>query len=175
MFASRPLCKRCSGSDHEGTRNELGPHERNVRALSLWFWMLGIGSAVAAVSALTKVDRGLANGASLGFLQIVLLLIIPWSALFLVGAWHLPRFTKTGQVLGAVGSALGMVSFPLGTLIGVFALWVLLGKRGQAVFTQEYRAAIAATPQLKYGLSIGTKVALGLLVLVAILAGMMAR
>jgi hypothetical protein len=44
------------------------------------------------------------------------------------------KFRPWGRVLGIVVSALDLMSVPLGTALGVYGLWVLLSKEGEAVF-----------------------------------------
>ena len=67
-------------------------------------------------------------------------------------------------------SVVGLIGFPIGTLISGYILYLLWGKKGRVIFSPEYQAVIAATPHVKYKTSIVVWILLGLVV-VLILAG----
>ena len=176
MFAQQPLCKRCSGGDHEARRKELGPHERQVRGIALYYWLaaagLGLGEAAAFIPAFAEMIRR--DDDEAGFtphgLLFMAVVVTVFVTLFGAAAWQLQRFTKAGQVLGVIAAVPGLCSIPIGTLIRGFSLWALLSKQGQAVFMPEYRAVVAAMPHLKYGVSTVSKIALVVLVVLLVVA-----
>jgi hypothetical protein len=47
----------------------------------------------------------------------------------------LTKFRRWGRVGGVILSAVNLVNFPLGTLIGAYGLWVLLSKESEPLFT----------------------------------------
>jgi hypothetical protein len=160
----RLLCKRCEGIDYERLRKGLGPHERRVRAIALYLWLIGsIVGVTLSMPSIRMLAGGIPETGVEAAWSIATVVAVPFCALSCVGAFYLQRFTKTGRVLGAILAALSVSSVPIGTLLGTYMAWVLLGRKGQAVFTPTYRAAIVATPHLKYGISIGTKVLVALL------------
>jgi hypothetical protein len=68
-------------------------------------------------------------------------------------------------------AGLGLLGFPLGTLINGYILWLVLSKKGQFIFSPEYPAIVKATPHVKYRTSLLAWIALGaavILVLVGI-------
>jgi hypothetical protein len=66
----------------------------------------------------------------------------------------------------AILSGLGLISFPIGTAINAYVLYLVFSRKGTMVFTPEYRQVISSTPDIKYRTSIVVWVLLGLLVLV---------
>jgi hypothetical protein len=47
-------------------------------------------------------------------------------------------------------SGIGLVAFPLGTVINGYILYLVFCKKGSTVFSPEYQQVIAATPYIKY-------------------------
>jgi hypothetical protein len=51
-----------------------------------------------------------------------------------IAAWGLFRFRPWARVVAIILAVLHLFSFPLGTAIGVYALWVLLSSETQPLF-----------------------------------------
>jgi len=62
--------------------------------------------------------------------------------------------THWGRVVGCVVSGLGLLAFPIGTVINAYILYLFLSKKGRTVFSPQYKDVIAATPHVKYRTSI---------------------
>jgi len=80
-----------------------------------------------------------------------------------------------GRIVGCILSAIGLIGFPIGTLINGYILYLFLSKKGRTIFAPEYQDVIAATPHVKYRTSIIVWIFLALVVLllaVAVLAPM---
>ena len=55
----------------------------------------------------------------------------------------------------AVGlAALGLIGFPVGTVISVYILYLLLSRKGEMVFSAQYADVVKATPHIKYRTSV---------------------
>ena len=67
-------------------------------------------------------------------------------------------------------SAIGLIGFPVGTLINAYVLYLLLSKKGRTIFTPAYLDVIAATPHVKYRTSIIVWIFLALIVVVMLAA-----
>jgi hypothetical protein len=48
---------------------------------------------------------------------------------------------------------LGLIAFPIGTIINAYILYLLLSAKGKYVFSADYRAVITATPHIRYKMS----------------------
>lgn len=149
-----PYAAGPSGSlaEAERIRHTLGPHEANVRALGLLYL---IGSALAGIASL-----GILAATLMGSLTTPDAGPIPWFAVAAAGAlgtwlyyWigsglrGLRRYPRVGAI---VLSAVGVLGFPVGTLIHGYFLYLLLSEPGKKVFSPEYQLVIAATPHLKF-------------------------
>lgn len=111
--------------------SKMKKHVTVVGAIQIGFGVLGLIAAVAAFFALnfarTQVGDDEVAGGVLRLLSISVPLLIGFlSTLGLVGGIGLFTYQPWARYLVIVVSALGCLNIPIGTLKGVYALWVLL-------------------------------------------------
>ncbi len=93
-------------------------------------------------------------------------------AQFIVGA--AVRKLKLWSRIGVgILSGIGLLGFPIGTLISGYILFLVFGKKGKMVFSAPYKDIIAATPHVKYKTSKVVWIILGV-VLAVIALGIVA-
>src|SRR5262249_13254560 len=105
--------------------------------------------------------------------EIVFLLLLPLS-IFMGRA--LRRLDRWVRVPAIVLSIPGLISFPLGTLINGYIIYLLACAKGKQVFSPEYQTIIRQTPHIKYKTSWIVIVLLVLvvgLILVGFIAGLL--
>ena len=68
------------------------------------------------------------------WMSVVLLLTVPYMIAG-VGLWRLRPWSRT---LSTIVLTLGMLSFPLGTLLGVYGIWLLSSSEADAVFSPRF-------------------------------------
>jgi hypothetical protein len=111
--------------------SKMKKHVTVVGAIQIGSGILGLVGAVAVFFALTfakSMTEGDETGQIvLGFLSVSLPLLIGFLAtLALVGGIGLLAYKTWARFLVLVVAALGCLFIPIGTLSGVYALWVLL-------------------------------------------------
>jgi len=122
----------------EDTR--MKKHVTVVGAIHIGFGILGLIGALAVFFAL-NFARTVAGGDEVGtmvlrFLSLSLPLLIGFmSTLGLVGGIGLLSFQPWARYLVIVVAALGCLNIPIGTLKGVYSLWVLLQDETVKLFT----------------------------------------
>lgn len=109
----------------------MSKHVTVVAAIQIGFSILGLVGAIAIFFVLNFakgfVEHEEVPTIVLGFLSVSLPLLIGFmSTLGLVGGIGLLSFQPWARYLVIVVSALGCLNIPIGTLKGVYALWVLL-------------------------------------------------
>ena len=110
------------------------------------FLLLAVGSAAGIVGVTADASDaavaipiiGLA-GTALGV--FLLLLALPG----LLTGWGLLTFKPWARILGLVLSALNLLQIPIGTVLGIYGLWVLLHKDTERLFS---RTSVPASPSL---------------------------
>jgi hypothetical protein len=64
-----------------------------------------------------------------------------------VGLRHLRPWSR---ITSGIFAVIGLLGFPLGTLVNGCILYLLFSKKGSTVFSEAYRRVLAATPHVKY-------------------------
>ena len=72
---------------------------------------------------------------------------------------------KSARVPTGILSGIGLLGFPLGTIINGYILYLVFSQKGTTVFSDEYHAVIAQTPHIKYRTSIVVWILVGLVLL----------
>jgi mannitol-specific phosphotransferase system IIBC component len=111
--------------------SKMKKHVTVVGAIHIGFGILGLIGAIAVFFALNFakgfVDNEEIPTLVLGFLSLSLPLLIGFmSTLGLVGGIGLLTYKSWARYLVIVVAALGCLNIPIGTLKGVYSLWVLL-------------------------------------------------
>jgi hypothetical protein len=110
---------------------KMKKHVTVVGAIHIGFGILGLILALGAFFAL-NFARGFVGGEEvpsmiLGFLSISVPLLVGFmSTLGLIGGIGLLAYKPWARYLIIVVAALGCLNIPIGTLKGVYSLWVLL-------------------------------------------------
>jgi hypothetical protein len=119
----------------------------HVKVVAVIFIVLGAFGILGAIfsSVLFGVLAGLVGatdeqgarigGAFLGltgaFLSVVILIM---SLPSLVCGWGLFKLRPWARIVGIILAAMGLISFPWGTFLGIYILWVLFQKNTEALF-----------------------------------------
>ncbi|MCO4773486.1 MAG: hypothetical protein KDA24_25865 [Deltaproteobacteria bacterium] len=144
----------------EAIRREHLSAESNLKGFGS-LWLLGaVGSGFAAVVAFTVAtdEYGPMMG---GILAVV-------GAIYAYGGLGLRRLDPKVKIPVTLLAGFGLLSFPIGTLINGYLLYLLHGPKGKVIFTERYRAIIDATPHVKYTTSPVAWAALAILILLVV-------
>jgi hypothetical protein len=111
--------------------SKMKKHVTIVGAIHIGFGTLGLIAAIAVYFALSFAKGFIQNdeipNMVLGFLRVSLpVLIGMMSTLGLVGGIGLLSFKPWARILVIVVAALGCLNIPIGTLKGVYSIWVLM-------------------------------------------------
>lgn len=107
------------------------------------FLVLTLGSAAGIVGAAADAeDAAIALPIiGIGGMAIVVMLL----ALSLPGifaGWGLLAFKSWARILALVLSILNLINIPVGTILGIYGLWVLLNKDTERLFSPSARPVI---------------------------------
>ena len=144
-----------AGTQVEAIRNAHLSHEASVKSVGTLYMIGGVFCLVAPVLFLLSPGARTAN--AMWFLFPVIG-IIQFATAF--GLWGLRGWAR---IPTGFFSALGLLGFPLGTIINGYILYLLFSAKGSMVFSDEYHEIIAQTPHIKYRTSIIVKIFLFLL------------
>ena len=159
--ALQRLREGVSSNNAEQIRKEHLKHEASVKSVGILYFLGATFLLIAGVAGLVTADGaeklfGLVL-AALGVLQM-------WVGI------GVRRLKSWARIPTAVLSGIGLLAFPLGTLINGYILYLVLCQKGKIVFSEEYKRVIEQTPHIKYKTSIVVWIFLGLLIVLIGLA-----
>jgi hypothetical protein len=117
--------------------------ERHVHLLgilaSLWgalALLIGVSMMLLAIAALVQVggSAGFAAGLTAGLFLIVAVFALVWGGAHLWAAILLRKRKPFGRVLMLGLAVVNLLMLPIGTALGVYALWILLTNEGRRLF-----------------------------------------
>ena len=90
-------------------------------------------------------------GAGVGGLFVVFavaigLFILLFAGLYLLAGWKLHKHQPSAKIWVTIASCLALFNFPLGTALGVYALWFVFGDMGKAMYGGGGMNAPSAPP-----------------------------
>ena len=141
----------------EAIRRAHISHEASVKAVGILYYLGGILCLIVGLGAL-------AGAASTPLSAVPALLLIALGVAQLFAGWGVRALRSWARTVGCVLSAIGLLGFPIGTLINGYILYLFLSKKGRTIFAPAYQDVIAATPHVKYRTSIVIWIFLALLV-----------
>ncbi|TWU26338.1 hypothetical protein Pla52o_01910 [Novipirellula galeiformis] len=155
------------GDDVEAVRRYYLSHEASVKSIGTLYLlgailMVPIGLAMIAMPVVAGIAEKVAPAeailmAVIGLVYLTLGLLQGFTALNL---WKLRPWAR---IVASVLSVIGLLAFPIGTLISAYFLYLLLSEKGQFVFSPGYQQVVAQTPHIKYKTSIIVWILLALL------------
>ena len=145
-----------ANAEAEAIRKAHISHEASVKAVGILYYLGGIGVTIAALAGLMAAQGAAGVGMTVGLLAVGV-------GQFFAG-YGVRALLPWGRIIGCILSAIGLIGFPIGTLINGYILYLFLSKKGRTIFAPEYQEVIAATPHVKYKTSILVWIFLALLV-----------
>jgi hypothetical protein len=159
----KPLyhAKQLLGPGPERTRRKYLRHEANLRALSLLYFLAGLFSTVIGLG--TAVTFFVSTKHPVGWPVSAALLM---SGAFMF--WLASQFQKLHRRAVVPGTIVALLGLPVGSLLNVYALYLMHSEGGRVVFSERYQQVMEATPHLKERPSWIARIVLGLLATVSL-------
>jgi len=128
-------------------RRHYGPHEASVRVTAVLF-------ALGAVACMGLMFVGMvgstsARGDMSGFWAIVIVAALVSGVLNLVAFFGLRHRSRVARWVASLFAVSWLFSFPLGTILGVYLLYLYWSQAGRFVFSDTYYEIVALTPTIE--------------------------
>lgn len=149
----------------ESIRREHINHEASIKAVGTLYYLSMLGLAVVGLTTVFSTAAFAKSGMGGAVVGAVMVLM---AAVFFTVGRGLRKLQPWVRIPTVLLSILGLLGFPIGTLINGYIIWLILSKKGRLVLSPEYTAIVEATPQVKYRTSIVVWTLLGLIVLFVI-------
>lgn len=150
-------------ADPVAIRKEYLNHEASLRSLGSLYYLGAVVGVIVGGLWLVNPRNPFPYRDLVGVLML-LLAVAYWK----LGGWLRdldPRARLPANILAVIG----LIGFPIGTLINAYILYLLNSQKAAVVFSAEYLAVREATPEIKYKTSWIVVVLAGLLCLVLLL------
>ena len=139
--------------DFEQIRQYHLSHEASIRSFGLLYWfgggvMLFLGGAMIVQSLMDILDQR-----QIGFpFEIIMIsaVYIVVGLLQITVARGIRKFTPNGKIGGIIFGMIGLMGFPIGTLLCGYMLYLLLSAKGKFIFSPQYQQVLKATPHIVY-------------------------
>ena len=142
----------------EAIRRAHISHEASIKAVGILYYLGGTLMTIIAAASLIGAPRNEPGAAA------IMLLLVAIGAAQLFAGWGVRALRSWGRIAGCVLSAIGLIGFPIGTLINAYILYLFLSKKGRTIFSPEYQDVIAATPHVKHRTPIAVLILLALVI-----------
>jgi len=147
----------------EQVRKDHINHEASIKSVGVLYFLAATALFLVSVVSMGSAVAGGRRGAWAEVVTGLLFLVLGGAQLWIgIGLRQLKPWAR---IPSGVLSGIGLLGFPLGTVINGYILYLLFSRKGATVFSEDYRRVIEQTPQVKYRTSIIVWVAVGLLVL----------
>jgi len=147
-----------TSSQAEAIRQEHIGHERQLKSIGFLYYFGGVMTLLAFIAFSIALFVP-ADGKVPSMLGIAALYLFLSVALLVLGYGF--RGLKAWVTIPAtILSAVGLLGFPVGTLINARILYLMYCKKGRVVLAPDYADIIAATPHVKYTLTVGDWIAM---------------
>ena len=130
----------------ETMRNDHIKHEASLKSIGTLYYIGGSFSILVLLA-----FGGMVAFAGVGAAEVSIFIVYLLMGLLLF--WLAPGYRKLQRrviIPGTIIATIGLLGIPLGTIINGYILYLIHGKKGKVVFSDEYQRAIAATPHIKY-------------------------
>ena len=105
--------------------------------------LIGASMLLLAIAALVQVadSAGVAAGLTAGLFLLVAVFALIWGGAHLWAAILLRKRKPFGRVLMLGLAVVNLLILPIGTALGVYALWILLTNEGRRLFEPSHAVA----------------------------------
>ncbi|MGJ8677747.1 MAG: hypothetical protein ACSHX0_09540 [Akkermansiaceae bacterium] len=136
-------------SDDETLRRRYLKHEVSVKSISTIYWLGAAGLLFSSFSLFSMMSSmNAVQGSREG--SWVFYTFPAMGALLIAAAVGIRKLKFWGRVTATVVSSVGLLGFPIGTVVNLYILFLLWNKKSKVVFSEDYKLVISKTPHVKY-------------------------
>lgn len=138
-----------SSSDVE-TRKMYLSHEASIQGIGMLYLLGAAFLGLAILLMLGGILTGQAGGQEAVVTGVLCLVYLGLLWLQIWVGRGLRSLNPKVRTPAIVLSVIGLLGFPIGTIVSAYVLYLLASKKGEFVFSAEYARVREATPEIKY-------------------------
>jgi hypothetical protein len=133
----------------EAIRREHIKHEASIKSVGCLHIFGGALMLLAGLGAIfgAAMSGGRGGGSEMFIVAVVYLGI---GSLSFASGYGLRTLKPWSRILSSILCAIGLIGFPIGTLLNAYFLYLILSAKGQTILSEEYKYVVTATPHVKY-------------------------
>jgi len=139
-----PAAAEVSQSSDELVRRQCINRESTIKTLGALYILGGIFALIGSISILASSSPRL-SGPS----PVLSVIYLGLSVMGLAAGFGLRRLQPWARILATIQACLGLLAFPIGTLINALILSAYWTNPSKTIFSEDYKRIIAATPHVK--------------------------
>lgn len=93
-----------------------------------------------------KSDEQMVGGVFIVMAFVVGFIVLLFAAFNGFAGWRLFKQQQNARILGIIASCLSLMSFPLGTALGIYGLWFFFGDEGKNFYSGNYQMQNPQSP-----------------------------
>lgn len=93
------------------------------------------GMGIALLGGARRSEEQTVGAVFLVIAVVAVLFVFAFAGLFLFSGWKVFKEAPSGRTLGIIASCVALLGFPLGTALGIYGLWFLLGEQGKQFYS----------------------------------------
>lgn len=132
-------------TDAEAIREAHLKTEASIKSIGILYWLAASALVIASLPIITTTSSE--EGSTVLATGVALLIV---GILQFVVGFEIRKLKSWARSAAGIMSGIGLLGFPVGTVINAYILFLLFGKKGQMVFSTDYKEIMAATPHIKY-------------------------
>ncbi|MCC7387100.1 MAG: hypothetical protein IT384_35025 [Deltaproteobacteria bacterium] len=153
VSVSVPLDAGLATGEDERIRHAHLGHEAALQSVG-FLWMLGavflVPAGIASIAGSVTAAVGGAGSGELGLLVMFGAVYLAMGVTSGWTGWALRRLDERARVPALILAAVGLLGFPVGTVISAYILYLVASAKGRTILSPEYRALAARTPHIRY-------------------------
>lgn len=130
----------------EAVRREHIAHEASIRSIGFLYLLGGILGGLAGIVLLVTTLSGPAADPESALIGVFLLGLCVLQGAVGVGLRKLQGWTR---IPVGLFSGIGLLGFPVGTLINGYILYLVFSSKARTIFSAEYKAIVQQTPHIR--------------------------
>jgi len=106
-----------------------------------------LGAAMIAGGGGRNGEARVVGAVFIGVVVILALVALLFCGSQILGGWKMYKERPNARTWGIIGSIVSVLSFPLGTAVGVYGMWFLFGEEGKRFYLGGARHQMIEQPQ----------------------------
>lgn len=169
-YAAGVIAARPALSNVEQIRQDHLQHETAIKTIAIWFIVVGL-VLLSQTPTVFMAARSAPFPVGLEFMRLLWpILVASIGLLHVVAGFGIRRLARWSRIPATITGLIGLLAFPIGTLLSGYFLFLLLSAKGSMIFSSDYKQVIEQTPNIKSNTSIFAWIFIGLLAVVLAIA-----